>query len=888
MTIAPGDRLGPYEIVGPLGAGGMGEVYRARDTRLEREVALKVLRADHPVTEDARRRFEREARAISSLSHPNICTLYDVGTEGGMDFLVMEMLEGETLASRLERGPLSVEEVLRLGIQATDALTVAHAAGIVHRDIKPGNIFLTKHGAKLLDFGLARLHATQTPQSPGAVSQEEIETLSRRLTGTGTILGTVPYMAPEQLEGRDADPRTDLFALGAVLYEAATGQPAFSGESRASLIGAVMNTMPPEISSLAPLAPPALGRVVATCMAKEPRDRWQSAHDVGLDLAWILEGGSLAGSTAPVARRRRHRERWAWGAAAAATLAAVLFAYGYLRRAPVPPRVLRFEIAMPPNLPIVGSPEISPDGRHLAFGATDDQGKHRIWLRNLDELEAHPLAGTEGAGQPFWSPDSRSIAFVAGNKLERVDISGGALRTICDAPGGESGSWGDGETILFDGSPDPAHPIQRVAAAGGLAAPAVTSRSDFWAGWPQFLPGGKKFLYLTGKYPEQPTIAISSLSDGAGREVGKSWSRVEYAPPGYLVFVRNTTLVAQHFDVDSGTLSGDPVPLAEGLGTAVFGGAEFSVSRGGVLAYRRGLAADRQFVWLDQRGRRLGAASDVGPFSSFSLSPDGRYLAHETGNEESFDIWIRDLKRGVESRFTFGPDNELPLFSPDGHSLVYLHREEAGHWQILERSVDRPSEQKVLFESDDFKMKPLAVTPDGEQLIFSRYKTSAPTAIWIVPIGHPERARPLTVSRFSDQRGALSPDGRWVAFQSNESGSWEIYVTPLNGHGGRRQVSTHGGEEPRWGREGKALYYVSPGHKMMRAEVRPGIAFDMGRPQELFSFFPNPGGDRTRYLVAPDGRFLVLSARTEQGVPPTTIVVNWQASLAAKGTVASP
>ncbi len=466
MPVLPGAHLGPYEVLAAVGAGGMGEVYRARDTRLDRTVAIKVLPSHLSSSEELRQRFEREAKTISQLSHPHICALYDVGIVDGTNFLVMEFLEGESLADRLAKGPLPMEQTLRYGGEIADALDKAHRQGIVHRDLKPGNVMLTKSGVKLLDFGLAKLQPAARQAGVSSVSRLATEAqASTPLTERGTVLGTFQYMAPEQLEGQEADARSDIFSFGALLYEMATGRKAFEGRSQASLIGAILRDDPPPISDVAPMTPPAFNRVVKTCLAKDPEDRFQTAHDVKLQLQWIAEGGSQAGLPAPVVARRKNREKLAWIAAAAALLAAGAFAFGYFRRAPGPQRTVRFEITTPPEVTSIDAPRISPDGRHLAFNATDGSGRSRVWVRPLSALTAQPLAGTEGATRPFWSPDSRFLGFFAEGKLKKVEVSGGPPQKVCDALTGADGSWSTGGVILFDGTGT--DPIHRVSAAGG-------------------------------------------------------------------------------------------------------------------------------------------------------------------------------------------------------------------------------------------------------------------------------------------------------------------------------------------------------------------------------------------------------------------------------------
>jgi len=488
MTIEIGRQLGPYRIEAALGAGGMGEVYRARDTRLDRTVAVKILPAHLSDSPDLRQRFEREAKVVSSLSHAHICTLYDVGRENGVDYLVMEHLEGETLAERLARGPLPMPEVLQLGIQIADALDTAHASGVVHRDLKPANVMLVGDNAKLLDFGLAKHQVAPDAGGPGSGGTDLLTRTSVQtpLTTQGTIVGTFQYMAPEQLEGQEADARSDLFALGAVLYEMASGRRPFDGKTQASLIGAIMQSDPPALSTLVPLTPPAFDRVVATCLAKDPGRRWRTAHDVKLQLEWIAEGGSQVGLPAPVAARRRSRERFAWAAAAIAAIAAIGFAAAWVARAPEPPRQVRFQIPQPPELPVVGAPKLSPDGRHLAFHATESGGRTGLWIRALDAIEPRLLAGTDGAGRPFWSPDGTHLGFFADGKLKKVAVTGAPPQVVCDAPTGADGTWSEHGVILYDGRDT--DPIRRVAAAGGVPTDLVASSPEdgraVQVGWP--------------------------------------------------------------------------------------------------------------------------------------------------------------------------------------------------------------------------------------------------------------------------------------------------------------------------------------------------------------------------------------------------------------------
>jgi Tol biopolymer transport system component len=877
MALEEGARLGPYEILGALGAGGMGEVYRARDTRLGRIVAIKVLPEHLSASPEIKQRFEREAKLVSALSHPHICTLHDVGHHEGVDFLVMEHIEGETLSQRLAQGPLPMEKVLEVGFQITDALDKAHRSGVIHRDLKPGNIMLTASGVKLLDFGLAKAQVSEGQIRTESFSRALTETPSSApLTVEGTILGTFQYMSPEQIEGREADARSDIFALGMVLYEMATGRKAFEGRTQASLIGSIMHSRPEAVSKLVPLSPPAFDRVVETCLAKDPEERFGTAHDVGLQLKWIAEGGSQVGLPAPVAARRKNRERLAWAVAATAATVAVVFAVLWVQRAPDPPRVVRFQIPGPEGLPVVGSPRLSPDGRYVAFTAQDEQGRTGIWLRPLNGLDAQLVGGTEGArSRPFWSPDSRYLGFFAGDKLKRVPASGGPSQVICDAPTGADGAWSEEGVILYDGQVN--DPLLRVPAGGGIPTTQIPSEEG-QPGWPQFLPGGRRFLYVT--LAGQPELKIGSLDGAEPKTVLTGHSRVEYAPPGHLVYVRDNTLVAQPFDATSGEISGDPVPLAQDLGVDAVGLAHFTASHNGVLAFRSGEAGGGRLVWADRTGQKGDAVGDPGDIRETALSPDGRWLALTLRQGSSGeDIWIRDLVRGVTSRFTFNEGNDRnPVWSPAGDRLAFAAQRE-GDYDVAVKAVGGTGEVEVLLEAEG-RQGPTSWSPDGKQLLY--YNVDAETS-WDINVlgldGDPD-PRPFVRSPFIEVRARFSPDGRWVAYESNESGRFEIYVQAFPGPGGKWQISTAGGSEPQWGPDGRELFYLSPEREMMRVDVETGGAFEAGIPEAMFGTSLRPIQTSNRYLLSRDGRrFLLLGSLIEDSTPPTTVVVNWTAEL---------
>jgi eukaryotic-like serine/threonine-protein kinase len=883
LTLAAGTRLGPYEIVAPIGAGGMGEVYKARDTRLERDVAVKVLSSHLASSEEVRQRFEREAKTISQFSHPHICSLYDVGREGETDYLVMEYLEGESLADRLGKGPLPTEQILRYGVEIADALDKAHRQGIVHRDLKPGNVMLTKTGVKLLDFGLAKPLATAgaRPVSGASVLATEAQ-VSQPLTERGTVLGTFQYMSPEQLEGGEADSRSDIFAFGAVLYEMSTGKKAFSGKSQASLIGSILRDDPPSITESAPMLPPALNRVVRTCLAKDPEHRFQTAHDAKLQLEWIMEGGSQAGLPAPVVARRKNREKLAWSVAVVGIAAAALATFGWVRRAPRPARLVRFEIATPEELVALDAPRVSPDGRYVAFNATDASGKTRIWLRALNVLAAQPLAGTEGTSRPFWSPDSRFLGFFADGKLKKIDIAGGPPQKICDAPSGSDGTWSPEGVILYDGRGN--DPIHRVSAAGGTPVAAIKpdpAKKIAQTGWPEFLPDGKHFLYMAmAPKAEDSVYRIGSLDSSDSTVLAPAQTLITYAPPGYLLFVRDRTLVAQPFDAKALKTTGEPVPLAEKIGIDTVGLARFSVSREGTLAYRTGESGTR-LLWVDRNGKELETAGEVGDSREPALSPRGDRIAFDLNDASngSGDIWVRDLGRGVNSRLTFGAGDEFaPVWSPDGNRIVYSV-DHNGPADLLEKAADGTGEEKEIFKSDDFKLA-TDWSRDGRYVAVQVRTKDAGWDLWALPTFGD--GKPFLVLRtpFNEAGGVFSPDGRFIAYMSNESGRQDVYVRSFPGPGGKWQVSTAGGSEPHWSADGKEIFYRATDQKVMAVDVKEGAALEAGVPKALFLGRFQPGTARNRFVPAPDGqRFLLVAPLGRDAMAPTTVVLNWYAGL---------
>jgi len=881
MPLTPGTRLGPYEILAPLGAGGMGEVYRARDSRLDRVVAVKVLSPQLAETPELRARFEREARAISALNHPHVCALYDIGTQGDLVYLVMEHLEGETLARRLERGPLPAAELLGRGAEIADALDRAHRAGIVHRDLKPGNVMLTKGGAKLMDFGLAR----STGLAPVTGEDTGSPTLSKPLTAEGTIVGTFQYMAPEVLEGREADARSDLWALGCVLYEMATARKAFQGRSQASLISAIMSAEPPAPTTLAPLTPPALEQLIQACLAKDPDERVQTAHDVKLELGWIAQGSSRAGVPAVVARRRRIRERLAWALAAAATAVAIVALGALLLRRSGPPQVVRFDVRPPRGTTQMSWPRLSPDGRMLAFIASDSTGTQRVWVRPLDAVEARPLEATLGDARPFWSPDSRWLAFIDRGKLRKAPVGGGPAVDICDAPGGVDGTWGRGGWILFDGGTIDS--IRGVSPSGGPPR-GITSidraHGETGHAWPFFLPDGRHFLFVAYSTGSPNAIRIGALGSRESRAVGQTESRAEYAPPGHLVYENAGALMAQRFDAGAARTTGDPVPVGD-IAAGTVGA--FSASSAGALAYRpRTSQGSARLLWVARDGRVITEAAPPGYYEDVALSPDGTRAALSIVAEQPAqrDIWVRDLSRGVSSRLTFDPGDELaPAWSPDGNRIAYAAFR-GGEMHCYVRSAWGGGAEDSLGRTPGFYEAPFGWSGAANLLTIAHINSMNQWDVWAMPPEGRQPPRPLQQSPFNEIGGRLSPDGRWLAYVSNESGRDEVYVVPHPGPGPKVQITTAGGSVPQWREDGKELFFQGTNQGILAVDVRAGTTFEVGAPKALFTIALTEGVYRGyRWAVSRDAqRFLVNTPFGGVAAGRFIVVTNWTTELRRK------
>jgi Tol biopolymer transport system component len=854
----------------------MGEVYRARDTRLDRLVAVKTLRHELAADPERRLRFEREARAVAALAHPHICTLHDVGRDGDTDFLVMELLEGETLASRLVRGPMAPGEFLTCATQIAEGLAAAHRRGIIHRDLKPANVMLTRSGAKLLDFGLAK-----SPVEPGVV-EGATETASS-LTGKGQILGTLHYMAPEQLEGRPVDARTDVFALGLMLHEMATGRRAFSGDTPATLIGAILHTSPPPLSTVVSGVPPALDAVIAGCLAKEPDDRWSSAQDVMLQLRAIV----TARSATPVheaADARRSPSRLAWTIAAIATTAALALAVALIGRptaeAPAAtPQVYAVTAPVGSSLNYGDAPQISPDGRFIAFAASDPAGRLWLHVKDRDDVEPRRLAETDDATMPFWSPDSRFIGYFAYGQLKTIAVGGGAPQTLARAPVPRGGTWTRDGRILF--VPLPSMQMYSVPASGGAAAP-VPHQPEGQVRWfPQILPDGRHYLFL-GRQTRGPQLFVGDLESDTVHEIAASISSAVYAEPGYLLMRREQALVAQRFDLSSFTLTGTPFVVRDRVGfNAMTYQGLFSASHEGTLVSIPATPSS-ELTWFDSQGRRIGPGAPPAQYITLCVTGDGRHVVYDVADRETanLDLWsLPTSPGGTPSRLTFDAGVDFyPVCAPEGIEVAFASLR-TGVPNIFRLSLSAPGSETPIIRSPLPKI-PTDWSRQGGTLLYSEIDAAADWNIKRVDIGGSEPAAVIGTDH-DERAGRLSPDGRWLAYLSFESGRSQIYVQPMPATGARWQVTQQGGKHPQWSASGAELYWVSPEMKVMAAKI--GVsdgALDVGAARVLLDARLSPN-DRTgqgcQYAVLGDGRIIAITAN--EAAVPATVTIDWAAAV---------
>jgi Tol biopolymer transport system component/predicted Ser/Thr protein kinase len=846
-------------------------------------VAVKVVLPQHlSSSADVRQRFEREAKTISQLSHPHICALYDVGREADLEYLVMEYLEGETLTERLAKGPLPLDQTLRFGTEIANALERAHRQGIVHRDLKPGNVMLTKSGVKLLDFGLAKALPSPGGRGDGGEGLTSLPT-QQNLTQEGTILGTFQYMAPEQLEGKDADARTDIFALGATLYEMATGKKAFAASSQASLITAIMSSDPAPISSVQPMSPPVLDRIVRTCLAKDPEDRWQSARDVASQLQWIREG-SGAGAAVGARPRRARRQTVAWAVAALALGAPAALLLLQTRGGPADAPVA-LTAAPPPGSGITLGNQlaISPDGRTLLLQGNDGQGELFLYSRSLDSTSLRKLEGTARARFPFWSADGGSIAFFEGGKLRRMDADGGTARTICDAGYAFGGAWTPDDRILFGSGFGKGLSI--VAASGGEPKTLTTldtARGDVTHLFPVVLPGGGRFVFLARNIdPEKTSLVLGDLESSETRILRRSDSSAAVSPEGYLLFALEGSLFAQRIDLRAGALSGEPVEIVKNVLFQTDSGDAGFAAGARTLVY--GLwETDRRLEWVDRRGTVLGALRAPDKYDDVAISPDGRraaYSLREAERGQNLDVWVAEVDRGTASRVTTERSDDFhPVWTPDGESLIYTS-DRAGFYDLYRRPAAGGPEEVVIRNGWDKIASD--VTKDGSLVLFTGSPRGQAEDLWTAPLSGKAEPRPLVESeRFAETLGRFSPDG-YVAFVSDESGRPEVYVRPVGG-GPKRLVSNAGGWIPVWRRDGKELFYSTLDGRLTAVAVSAGpSSLHLGVPQPLFdlqladanAFSPAP------YDVSADGLKFLVVRRGSEANPGYVVSLNWTSRL---------
>ncbi len=896
MTIREGTRLGPYEIVAPLGAGGMGEVWRARDTRLGREVALKFLPAGLADDPERHARFEREARLLAALNHPNVAMLYGLEHLDGQHALAMELVEGEGLDERLRRGPIPVEEAISIAGQIAEALEAAHEKGIVHRDLKPANVKVRSDGTvKVLDFGLAKAW-----EEPGTNSELAYSpTITAHHTRAGVILGTAAYMAPEQARGKAVDKRADIWAFGCVVYEMLTGERLFQGETLSDILAAVLKT-DPNWSLLPSSVPGSVRRVLARCLERDPHLRVRDIRDVRLELheaaepASVLPAGLPVAPAVPVSAARRIWLPWVVTALSVAFAGAV--AWHSWRSRATHRGTVRSYILPPDNVGFAvgaetGGAVISPAGTRLVFAAGAVGAKTLLWVRPLGSLTAQPLEGTEGGSFPFWSPDGRFVGFFVHGQLKKIDTLGGPAQAVCEAANGRGGTWGAQGVIVF--APDVFTGLYRVASAGGSPVAVTkpdTSKRLTSERWPFFLPDGRHFLFWAG-IPDQSTVKSNgiysaSLDGGVPQFIVAAESNALYAPPGYLLYMSDRSLMAQPFDADRLRTTGDAFPIAEQVvNPEHYRLGRFSVSTEGTLVYLAGEHELRQMAWLTPTGGQLGTVGEPADIAgSIRPSPNGEIVAEPVMDPKtrSEDIWLVDLARAVKTRFTFDPKaDQSPVWSPDGSRIVWSSYAK-GHMDLYVKNASGAGDTELLFASDVDKFA-TDWSRDGRFVTFTSVDSTGKTGadLWVLPMTGDRKPFPVLATQFDEGDGVFSPDGRWLAYESDESGTDEIYITPFPRATGKWQVSQGGGEEPLWRADGRAVYYTTPGGTVMEAPAEAGRdAVEVGTPREFCKAqLTGFGSHGLEYAVSPKGDRLLVVRPAQTAPVPLTLVTDWTEGL---------
>lgn len=878
MALAAGTSLGPYEILTLLGAGGMGEVYRARDTRLERTVAIKVLNPALTSTPEHKARFEREARIISQLQHPHICVLHDIGHNSGTDFLVMEFIEGESLADRLRRGSLRTDELLKFAIQIADALDKAHRAGVVHRDLKPANVMLTKSGtAKLLDFGLAKSLCAAGSAATGSSSQgfspsftaaptiANPSPLASPLTTQGTIVGTIQYMSPEQIEGKEADIRSDIFSFGAMLYEMTTGRRPFEGKSQIKVASAILEDDPAPIDL--PHSSPALKHVITSCLEKNPEDRFQSAADVKLELNWAAEA---PGTSAFVAREAAHFSLVTWIAIVVA-LAAITTAlyFGSITLQPKP--VLHAALLVPAKVSLHTGravPVVSPDGTKLAFSGVDDKGTMMLYVRQLNSSEAHALPGTQGAAFPFWSPDSQSIGFFADKRLKRIDAAGGLAQDLAEAPSARGGTWSNQGVILYRAGGEGV--LQQVPAGGGAISPASKLESGENHSWPSFLPDGTHYLFSCGGKAE----CVGDLGSMEHKVIHRQGSPAIYAS-GYLLFPQGQTLVAEAFNLRKLATTGDAVPISDNVVlNSGYGTANFSASNTGILVYQAGdYAAAWPLAWYARDGKSLGNLGEPSRYARAAISPDGNRVAvSEYAADGGRDIWMFDIARETHTRYTFDGVSVSPVWTADGREIVYSKK-----GTLYRKPSDNSAQEEMLAHVG---IGAVSASADGRYLAFMHGGEGTEWDIWGLALQGDHKPFPVIQTPASEVLPALSPDSKFLAYCSDESGSSQVYISLFPNGGAKSQVTTGGGCEPRWRGDGKELFFSDGNGGIWAVDVAATEnSVVLGTPHLLFRAKMQSSGPLGSFDVTRDGKTFLVNSTGTQGGDALTVVTNWTEAL---------